>query len=75
MALAYKAELEALAPQVTFLMSLYLNPTLTPEEIVKAKAAGIRGKCPFYQLFSDNEDYCHHPIYDHYVFLQFAQTK
>ncbi|KAK3806333.1 MAG: dihydroorotase, homodimeric type [Benniella sp.] len=43
MALAYKAELEALAPQVTFLMSLYLNPALTPEEIMKAKAAGIRG--------------------------------
>lgn len=43
MALAYKAELEALAPKVTFLMSLYLNPALTPEEIRKAAKAGVRG--------------------------------
>ncbi|KAF9964108.1 hypothetical protein BGZ70_006931 [Mortierella alpina] len=43
MALAYKAELEQLAPKVTFLMSLYLNPALTPEEIRKAAKAGVRG--------------------------------
>jgi dihydroorotase len=44
MAVAYKAELEALAPKVTFLMSLYLNPALTPDEIRKAAKAGVRGK-------------------------------
>lgn len=43
MAVAYKAELEALAPKVTFLMSLYLNPALTPDEIRKAAKAGVRG--------------------------------
>ncbi|KAG0340837.1 hypothetical protein BG004_006263 [Podila humilis] len=43
MAIAYKAELEALAPKVTFLMSLYLNPGLTPDEIRKAAKAGVRG--------------------------------
>lgn len=44
MAVAYKSELEALAPKVTFLMSLYLNPALTPDEIRKAAKAGVRGK-------------------------------
>ncbi|KAJ3068346.1 hypothetical protein HDU98_008467 [Podochytrium sp. JEL0797] len=42
-ALAYRAELQSLAPNVTFLMSLYLAPSLTPAEIRKAKAAGIAG--------------------------------
>lgn len=43
MALAYKAQLEQLAPKVTFYMSLYLNPDLTPDEIRKAAKAGVRG--------------------------------
>ncbi|CAG8667173.1 17035_t:CDS:2 [Racocetra persica] len=42
-ALEYKAQLERLAPNVTFLMSLYLCPELTPEEIRKAKKHGIVG--------------------------------
>ncbi|KAI9320572.1 dihydroorotase, homodimeric type [Dichotomocladium elegans] len=42
-ALAYKKELEALAPQVTFYMTLYLSPELTPEEIRKASKAGVAG--------------------------------
>ncbi|KAI8969047.1 hypothetical protein BDF20DRAFT_839013 [Mycotypha africana] len=42
-ALAYKAELEALAPNVTFYMTLYLSPELTPEEVRKAAKAGIAG--------------------------------
>ncbi|KAF7732758.1 hypothetical protein EC973_000030 [Apophysomyces ossiformis] len=42
-ALAYKKDLEALAPQVTFYMTLYLSPELTPEEIRKASKAGIAG--------------------------------
>ena len=33
-ALEYKAELEAIDPNVTYLMTLYLSPDLTPEEIM-----------------------------------------
>ena len=43
-AVAYKAELEAIDPSVEYLMTLYLSPELTPEEIRKAKAAGITGQ-------------------------------
>ncbi|KAI8638795.1 dihydroorotase, homodimeric type [Parasitella parasitica] len=42
-ALAYKAELEALAPNVTFYMTLYLSPDLTADEVRKAAKAGIAG--------------------------------
>lgn len=42
-ALAYKAELEAIEPNVTYLMSLYLHPSITPATIVEAAAAGIAG--------------------------------
>lgn len=45
LALQYKAKLQALAPDVEFLMTLYLTPELTPEEIRKAKKAGIAGGC------------------------------
>jgi dihydroorotase len=41
--LAYKAELERISPEVEWLMTLYLHPEVTPEEIRKAAAAGIRG--------------------------------
>jgi dihydroorotase len=43
MALAYKEKLEKLEPKVQFLMTLYLSPQLTVEEVAKAKAAGIVG--------------------------------
>jgi len=43
MALAYKKELEKIDPSVEYLMTLYLSPDLSPEEIRKAKAAGIVG--------------------------------
>jgi dihydroorotase len=43
MALAYKEKLEKLEPNVQFLMTLYLSPQLTVEEVAKAKAAGIVG--------------------------------
>ena len=43
-AVAYKAELEAIDRSVEYLMTLYLSPELTPEEIKKAKAAGITGQ-------------------------------
>ena len=42
-ALDYQKRLQALEPNVTFLMSLYLHPSITPEVIVEAKKAGIRG--------------------------------
>jgi len=43
MALAYKERLEKLEPNVKFLMTLYLSPDLTVEEVAKAKEAGIVG--------------------------------
>ncbi|KAK3071682.1 dihydroorotase [Teratosphaeriaceae sp. CCFEE 6253] len=39
----YKRSLQALAPDVTFLMSLYLHPNITPETVIEAKQAGIAG--------------------------------
>lgn len=42
-ALEYKATLEKIDPETEFLMTLYLSPDLTPDEIRKAKAAGIVG--------------------------------
>ncbi|KAI9749209.1 MAG: hypothetical protein M4579_006957, partial [Chaenotheca gracillima] len=42
-ALSYKARLQALEPAVTFLMTLYLHPSITPQMIIEAKRAGIAG--------------------------------
>jgi len=42
-ALKYKSELEKIDPSVEYLMTLYLSPELTPEEIKKASKAGIVG--------------------------------
>jgi len=42
-ALEYKAALERIDPEMEFLMTLYLSPDLTPDEVRKAKAAGIVG--------------------------------
>ncbi|BFZ54509.1 dihydroorotase [Savitreella phatthalungensis] len=42
-AVAYRSELQALEPNVTFLMTLYLSAEVTPEAIYKAKEAGISG--------------------------------
>ncbi|KAJ1897565.1 dihydroorotase [Kickxella alabastrina] len=41
MAVDYGKELQKLAPNVHFILTLYLNPALTPAEIAKAAAAGI----------------------------------
>ena len=41
--LEYRQKLQDLEPNVTFLMSLYLCPALTPNMIVEAKKAGIKG--------------------------------
>lgn len=42
-ALEYKAQLQAIEPNVNYLMSLYLNQSVTPETIREAAAAGITG--------------------------------
>lgn len=42
-ALVYKKSLEAIEPRVTFLMSLYLHETVTPETIIDAKKRGVTG--------------------------------
>ncbi|KAH8882856.1 dihydroorotase [Thozetella sp. PMI_491] len=43
MALEYRDRLRAIAPDVNFLMTLYLHPSITPEVVREAKAAGIVG--------------------------------
>lgn len=42
-AVEYRNRLQALAPNVKFLMSLYLHESMTPETIIEAKRAGIAG--------------------------------
>ena len=42
-ALDYQRRLQEIEPNVTFLMSLYLHPSITPEMVQKAKNAGITG--------------------------------
>jgi dihydroorotase len=46
-ALKYKADLERIDPNVEYLMTLYLSLDLTPDEIRKAKKAGIAGVFDF----------------------------
>ncbi|KAJ2048639.1 dihydroorotase, partial [Coemansia sp. S2] len=41
MAVDYGTALQKLAPSVHFILTLYLSPDLTPEEVAKAAAAGI----------------------------------
>jgi len=55
-ALAYKAELEAIDPDVEYLMTLYLSPSLTPDEIRKAKRAGIIGVKSYPRGVTTNSD-------------------
>lgn len=55
-ALAYKSELEALAPNVTFYMTLYLSPELTVEEVRKASKAGIAGVKSYPRGVTTNSD-------------------
>lgn len=43
MALAYQRDLQAIDPSVEYMMTLYLSPELTPDEIRKAAKAGIAG--------------------------------
>ncbi|KAJ4492898.1 hypothetical protein C8J55DRAFT_555881 [Lentinula edodes] len=55
-ALVYKATLEAIEPNVQFLMTLYLSPELTPDEIRKAKNAGIVGVKSYPRGVTTNSD-------------------
>ncbi|KAJ1970756.1 dihydroorotase, partial [Dimargaris verticillata] len=55
-ALAYKAQLLEQAPDVTFLMSLYLSPDLTPEEIHKAAKSGVVGVKSYPRGVTTNSD-------------------
>ena len=55
-ALAYKAELQKIDPNVEYLMTLYLSPDLTPDEVKKAKKAGIVGS---YMLMSHSCVFLH----------------
>ncbi|EPE09555.1 dihydroorotase [Ophiostoma piceae UAMH 11346] len=54
--LEYKKELEAAAPGVNFLMSLFLHPSITPEVIAEAAAAGIAGVKLYPQGVTTNSD-------------------
>ena len=42
-ALSYQSRLQSIEPRVHYLMSLYLHPSVTPEVISEAAAAGIAG--------------------------------
>lgn len=55
-ALAYQATLQSLAPDVEFLMTLYLHPSITPDEIRKAHAAGVRGVKSYPRGVTTNSD-------------------
>lgn len=42
-ALDYHKRLQAIEPNVNFLMSMYLHPDITPETVIEAKKSGITG--------------------------------
>lgn len=55
-ALAYQRELGTLAPETQWVMTLYLSPSLTPDEIRKAAKAGIRGVKSYPRGVTTNSD-------------------
>ncbi|KAG5646456.1 hypothetical protein DXG03_003506 [Asterophora parasitica] len=55
-ALAYKQTLEKIDPSVEYLMTLYLSPELTPDEIRKAKKAGVSGVKSYPRGVTTNSD-------------------
>ncbi|KAI0068889.1 dihydroorotase [Artomyces pyxidatus] len=55
-ALDYKTRLESIDPHVDYLMTLYLSPELTPEEIRKAKEAGVVGVKSYPRGVTTNSD-------------------
>ncbi|KAI9187863.1 dihydroorotase [Blastocladiella emersonii ATCC 22665] len=56
MAVAYREQLQALAPGLNFLMTLYLSPQLTPDEVRAAAAAGITGVKSYPRGVTTNSD-------------------
>lgn len=48
-ALSYQKRLQALMPDVTFLMSLYLHPTITPSTIKEVKPLASKASSPIQQ--------------------------
>ncbi|KXS10734.1 Dihydroorotase [Gonapodya prolifera JEL478] len=55
-AISYKKDLEKLAPGVQFLMTLYLTPELTVDEVKKAKEAGVVGVKSYPRGVTTNSD-------------------
>ncbi|PFH60898.1 hypothetical protein XA68_10143 [Ophiocordyceps unilateralis] len=55
-ALEYRDRLRAVEPNVRYLMSLFLHPSITPQVIVEAAAAGITGVKMYPQGVTTNSD-------------------
>ncbi|KAI6151833.1 Dihydroorotase [Pisolithus tinctorius] len=55
-AIAYRERLKAIDSSVDYLMTLYLSPDLTPEEVRKAKEAGIAGVKSYPRGVTTNSD-------------------
>lgn len=56
MAQDYKQRLLALDPSVTYLMTLYLHPSITPDVVREAKRAGIAGIKSYPQGLTTNSE-------------------
>ena len=55
-AIKYREQLKAIDSNVDYLMTLYLSPDLTPEEVRKAKEAGIVGVKSYPRGVTTNSD-------------------
>lgn len=55
-ALDYQAQLKKINPEVEFIMTLYLSPDLTSDEVRKASAAGIKGVKSYPRGVTTNSD-------------------
>ncbi|KIW88860.1 dihydroorotase, homodimeric type [Cladophialophora bantiana CBS 173.52] len=55
-ALEYRCRLRSIEPRVHYLMSLYLHPSITPEVIAEAAAAGITGVKMYPQGVTTNSE-------------------
>ena len=56
MAVDYRRQLQALDARVLYLMTLYLHPTLTPEEVQRAHAQGVTGVKSYPRGVTTNSD-------------------
>lgn len=69
-ALSYRERLQALAPDVVFLLTLYLHSSITPAHIAEAAAAGIVGVKAYPAGLTTNSeagvlDYeAYHPVFE-----------